>query len=57
MCDDKDMEGVRLWFYGGTPPVDEPELEDQELTASLKSGWTWRPGPAAERPTEERAAA
>lgn len=24
MCDDLDNEGVRRWFYGGTPPLDEP---------------------------------
>jgi hypothetical protein len=23
MCEETDLEGVRRWFYGGTPPGDE----------------------------------
>lgn len=22
MCEEVDLEGVRRWFYGGTPPLD-----------------------------------
>jgi hypothetical protein len=25
MCEDLELEGVRRWFYGGTPPPDEAE--------------------------------
>lgn len=60
MCDDNDTEGARLWFYGGTPPMDEPDLEDQELHASAQPGCAWRIGQPPERATErpaERAAA
>lgn len=61
MCDDKDdMEGARLWFYGGTPPMDEPELEEQELHPSPPVGWAWRIEATADRPIErscQRAAA
>jgi hypothetical protein len=38
MCDDNDMEGVRLWFYGGTPPLDEPAI-DQDEHALPRTGW------------------
>ena len=41
MCDNNDMEGVRLWFYGGTPPLDEACLEDQDLHAPPRPGWAW----------------
>ena len=38
MCDDNDLEGVRLWFYGGTPPLDELDIEDQNAQ-SPRAGW------------------
>jgi len=41
MCDDDDLEGVRLWFYGGTPPVDEPGDDEQETHSSPGPAWTW----------------
>ena len=25
MCEELELEGVRRWFYGGTPPPDEAE--------------------------------
>lgn len=41
MCDDKDLEGVRLWFYGGTPPLDEPGEDEHETHASPGGAWAW----------------
>lgn len=60
MCDDNDVEGARLWFYGGTPPMDEPELEDQALPSAPQAGWAWRmeqpADSAAARPCQRAAA-
>lgn len=41
MCDDDDLEGVRLWFYGGTPPVDDAGQDEQEAHSSPGCAWTW----------------
>ena len=49
MCDDDDLDGVRLWFYGGTPPLDDASENEQETHSS--PGWDWamarHSGPAA----------
>ena len=50
MCEDNDMEGARLWFYGGTPPMDEPVLEDQESHPVPLSGWAWQIEHRVDRP-------
>jgi hypothetical protein len=35
MCEDLELEGVRRWFYGGTPPQDEAEpAPDGEATSA-----------------------
>ena len=41
MCDDDDLEGVRLWFYGGTPPVDDAGQDEQETLSSPGWAWAW----------------
>lgn len=38
MCDDNDLEGVRLWFYGGTPPLDDAGADEP---ASPAAAWVW----------------
>lgn len=47
MCNDNDMDGARLWFYGGTPPLDGPVLQDQEVPPLPKTGWGWLNDPLA----------
>lgn len=56
MCDDNDMEGARLWFYGGTPPLDDLQLEEQDPPAPSKAGWGWWDSRAA-APSAGRGAA
>jgi hypothetical protein len=53
MCDDNDLEGVRLWFYGGTPPSGDMGQEDPETHASV--GCPWARGWAAARRGEPAA--
>jgi hypothetical protein len=59
MCEDNDMDGARLWFYGGTPPLDEPLLTDQDVPTLPKTGWGWlkdRSSASIDRPPELAAA-
>ncbi|HJV70762.1 hypothetical protein [Ideonella sp.] len=30
MCDELDLDGVRRWFYGGTPPAGDGGSDDAE---------------------------
>ena len=42
MCDDNDLEGARLWFYGGTPPLDDDAGPDERETHSSPGcAWAW----------------
>jgi hypothetical protein len=37
MCEELELEGVRRWFYGGTPPPDEAEPVPAGGAASAKA--------------------
>jgi len=55
MCEELDLEGVRRWFYGGTPPLDvtdgPPDAADvadaRGLAAAGRVLVDGRRGPAA----------
>ncbi|WP_374562757.1 hypothetical protein [Ideonella sp.] len=52
MCDNQDLEGVRLWFYGGTPPLDEAGADDHASPAT--STWAWPMSPQGQAAADPR---
>lgn len=53
MCNDNDLEGVRLWFYGGTPPLDDTGADEHATPAAC--AWPLTPhGQAAADTTRDQ---